>query len=106
MEKALYLLLFLSGIRLVFISGCEFYGLFKEYRRFINHGFHPEEMDIVCGCARCQSLTASNEAELLSYKEDEYNSVREESLNEAIDKFFYTIFYTSITILSVIKYLL
>ena len=104
MEKICYFLILLSGIRLVWLSVEKFATLFFEYREFINEGFQPEEMD--CTCETCLEMTKDMTMnELLAHKRDKYNTIRKSLLSDAVDKFFYFIFYLSVTILATINYL-
>lgn len=105
MEKVIYILIILSGIRIVFINGCELLRLYKAYRIFVYNGFCPSEMDMECTCEKCQAIADSmSEEEKISDKKDHYHFVKDKLKDEVMNNLSYTIFYLSIVILATIKY--
>lgn len=105
MEKILYLLIILSGIRIVFFYAIELYGAYKVYAEFTRNGFCPSEMNMECTCEKCQAIADSmTEEEKLSDKKDHYHYIKDKLKGEVIDQLSCTIFFSALIILSVIKY--
>lgn len=106
MEKVIYILIILSGVRIVYFYLSELHNAYSVYREFVREGFCPSEMDMECTCEKCQAIVdAMTEEEKLSDKKNHYHFVREKLKTEVFDQLSCMIFYASIVILAVIKYL-
>lgn len=106
MEKFIYILIILSGVRVVYVNGSEFFLQWIAYREFTRNGFCPSEMNIECDCPKCKAIAdAMTEEELLSDKKDHYHFVKDKLKNEVVDSLCLTLFCLSIIIFAAIKYL-
>jgi len=105
MEKVIYILIILSGIRIVYFYLSELHNAYCVYREFVREGFCPSEMNMECTCEKCQAIAdAMTEEEKLSDKKDHYHFVRDKLKAEFFDQLSCTIFYASIVILAFIKW--
>jgi hypothetical protein len=106
MEKFIYFLIIISGIRVFYVNICEFSMQYKAYRIFTKNGFCPSEMNIECECEKCRAIaSAMTPEELESDKKNHYHFVKDKLKNKAIDDLCLTVFCLSIVIFAVIKYL-
>lgn len=105
MEKIIYLLIFLSGLRIIYFYAVELYDSYCIYNEFTREGFCPSKMDMECHCEKCQAIAdAMTEEEKLSDKKDHYHFVKDKLKGEVLDRLSCMVFYLSIVALSVIKY--